>query len=101
MTSLPDVYGKWISNYGISAFRVDTARHVDDKFFKNWSPLIQAKAKSSNINDFTIFGEVFDYSVFNLMTYVRQNKIQTVLDLLRDYFREYRPKEYLFNGFGG
>ena len=75
-----DVYGKWISNYGISAFRVDTARHVDDKFFKNWSPLIQAKAKSSNINDFTIFGEVFDYSVFNLMTYVRQNKIQTVLD---------------------
>ena len=75
-----DVYGKWISNYGISAFRVDTARHVDDKFFKNWSPLIQAKAKSSNIKDFTIFGEVFDYSIFNLMTYVRQNKIQTVLD---------------------
>jgi glycosidase len=75
-----EVYGKWISNYGISGFRVDTARHVDDKFFKNWSPLIQASAKKSNINDFTIFGEVFDYSVFNLMTYVRQNKIQTVLD---------------------
>jgi glycosidase len=75
-----EVYGNWISNYGISGFRVDTARHVDDKFFKNWSPLIQASAKKSNINDFTIFGEVFDYSVFNLMTYVRQNKIQTVLD---------------------
>jgi glycosidase len=75
-----DVFGQWITKYGISGFRVDTARHVDDKFFKNWSPLIQAKAKSSNINDFTIFGEVFDYSVFNLMTYVRQNKIQTVLD---------------------
>ena len=75
-----DVYGKWISTYGISAFRVDTARHVDDKFFKNWSPLIQNTAKKSNINDFTIFGEVFDYSIFNLMTYVRQNKIQTVLD---------------------
>ena len=75
-----DVYGKWISMYGISAFRVDTARHVDDKFFKNWSPLIQNTAKKSNINDFTIFGEVFDYSIFNLMTYVRQNKIQTVLD---------------------
>jgi len=75
-----DVYGKWISTYGISGFRVDTARHVDDKFFKNWSPLIQATAKKSNIKDFTIFGEVFDYSTFNLMTYVRQNKIQTVLD---------------------
>ena len=75
-----DVYGKWISQYGISGFRVDTARHVDDKFFKNWSPLIQATAKKSAIKDFTIFGEVFDYSTFNLMTYVRQNKIQTLLD---------------------
>jgi glycosidase len=75
-----DIYGQWISKYGISAFRVDTARHVDDKFFKNWSPLIQATAKKSNVKDFTIFGEVFDYSTFNLMTYVRQNKIQTILD---------------------
>ena len=75
-----DVYGQWISKYGISGFRVDTARHVDDKFFMNWSPLIQATASKSNIKDFTIFGEVFDYSTFNLMTYVRQNKIQTVLD---------------------
>lgn len=75
-----DVYGRWISKYGISAFRVDTARHVDDKFFKNWSPLIKTTAKESGIKDFTIFGEVFDYSTLNLMTYVRQNKIETVLD---------------------
>jgi len=75
-----DVYGQWISMYGISGFRVDTARHVDDKFFKNWSPLIKATANKANIKDFTIFGEVFDYSTFNLMTYVRQNKIETLLD---------------------
>jgi glycosidase len=75
-----DVYGKWISKYGIAGFRVDTARHVDDNFFKNWSPLIKATAKKSDIKDFTIFGEVFDYSALNLMTYVRQNKIETVLD---------------------
>jgi glycosidase len=75
-----DVYGKWISKYGVSGFRVDTARHVDDNFFKNWSPLIKATAKKSDIKDFTIFGEVYDYSTLNLMTYVRQNKIETVLD---------------------
>jgi alpha-amylase len=75
-----DVYGKWVSTYGISGFRVDTARHVDDQFFKNWSPQIQATAKKSNVKDFTIFGEVFDYSPLNLMEYVRRNKIQTVLD---------------------
>jgi glycosidase len=75
-----DVYGKWITKYGISGFRVDTARHLDDNFFKNWSPLIKETAKKSGIKDFTVFGEVFDYSTLNLMTYVRQNKIETVLD---------------------
>jgi alpha-amylase len=75
-----DVYGKWIKDYGLSGFRVDTARHVDDNFFKNWSPQIDVAAKSVGINDFTIFGEVWDVNPINLMNYIRRNKIQTVLD---------------------
>jgi alpha-amylase len=75
-----DVYGKWIKDYGLSGFRVDTARHVDDNFFKNWSPQIDAAAKSVGINNFTIFGEVWDVNPINLMNYIRRNKIQTVLD---------------------
>jgi glycosidase len=74
------VYSKWLTDYGISGFRVDTARHVDDMFFKNWSPLIQKSAAAAGINNFTIFGEAYDYNPFNLMEYVRRNKIQTVLD---------------------
>ena len=61
-------------------FRVDTARHVDDAFFKNWSPQINEKAASAGIEKFTIFGEVWDVNPINLMNYVRRNKIQTVLD---------------------
>ena len=75
-----DVFGSWIKDYGISGFRVDTARHVDDNFFKNWSPQINAAAQSVGINDFTIFGEVWDVTPINLMNYIRRNKIQTVLD---------------------
>lgn len=75
-----NVYGEWIREYGISGFRVDTARHVDDEFFKHWSPLINAQAKSAGIDNFTTFGEVFDVNPINLMNYVRRNKIQTVLD---------------------
>jgi len=74
------VYSKWLTDYGISGFRVDTARHVDDKFFKNWSPLIQKSAAVAGIDNFTIFGEAYEYNPFNLMEYVRRNKIQTVLD---------------------
>ena len=75
-----DVYGKWIKDYSLSGFRVDTARHVDDNFFKNWSPQIDAAAKSVGIDNFTIFGEVWDVNPINLMNYIRRNKIQTVLD---------------------
>jgi glycosidase len=74
------VYGQWIKDYGFVGFRVDTARHVDDNFFKNWSPQINAQAASVGINNFTTFGEVWDVNPINLMNYVRRNKIQTVLD---------------------
>ena len=75
-----DVYGKWIKDYGIAGFRVDTARHVDDNFFKNWIPLIRSSAKEVGISNFTVFGEVYEPNPIELMTYVRRNKIPTVLD---------------------
>jgi glycosidase len=75
-----DVYGQWIKNYGFAGFRVDTAKHVDNQFFKNWQPLIQQTATAAGIPNFTIFGEVSESNPFSLMPYVRENKIQTVLD---------------------
>jgi glycosidase len=75
-----DVYGQWIKEYGFVGFRVDTARHVDDSFFKHWSPQINATAATVGIDKFTTFGEVWDVNPINLMNYVRRNKIQTVLD---------------------
>lgn len=74
------VYGQWIKDFGFQGFRVDTARHVDDNFFKNWSPQINSQAASMGISKFTIFGEVWDFDPINLMNYVRRNGIQTVLD---------------------
>ena len=75
-----NVYSEWIKKYGFEGFRVDTARHVDNDFFKNWSPGIKSAAESTGINNFTIFGEVYDVNPMNLVTYVREKKIETVLD---------------------
>lgn len=75
-----DVYGQWIKNYGFAGFRVDTAKHVDTQFFKNWQPLIQQTAKEAGMPKFTVFGEVSESNPFSLMPYVREIKIQTVLD---------------------
>ena len=74
------MYSEWIKKYGFEGFRVDTARHVDNDFFKNWSPGVDSAAKSAGINNFTIFGEVYDVNPMNLVNFVRERKIQTVLD---------------------
>ncbi len=75
-----EVYGSWIKRFGFAGFRVDTARHVDDSFFRNWSPLIQEQARDAGIHGFTIFGEVWEQSPTDLMKYLRVNKLQTALD---------------------
>lgn len=75
-----DVYGSWIERFGFAGFRVDTARHLDNEFFKNWSPLVKQRASTAGIGKFTIFGEVWEQSPIELVRYVRENKIETVLD---------------------
>lgn len=75
-----EVYGDWIEQYGLAGFRVDTAKHVDEKFFANWNPLILSRAEKAGINNFTIFGEVWDTNPANLMRYIREENIPTALD---------------------
>lgn len=75
-----DVYGQWIKKYGFVGFRVDTARHVDNEFFKHWSPGINKEASAIGINNFTTFGEVWDINPVNLVGYIRDRGLQTVLD---------------------
>ena len=77
---LAAIYGDWIEKYGFVGFRVDTARHLDDQFFKNWSPQINLIAEKSGIANFTIFGEVWEPSPIALMPYIRVNKMQSALD---------------------
>lgn len=75
-----DVYGEWIKKYGFAGFRVDTARHVDNDFFKNWSPGINQAAAEVGIKNFTIFGEVWDINPINLVGFIRDKGLQTALD---------------------
>jgi glycosidase len=75
-----DVYGEWIKKYGFEGFRVDTARHLDRDFFKNWNPLINQSAEVAGIENFTIFGEVWETSPLYLVEFVRTLKMNAALD---------------------
>ena len=54
-----DIYGRWIDEFGIDGFRIDTAKHVNPEFWQAFVPAMQARAAARGIPNFHIFGEVY------------------------------------------
>ncbi|MFT3905854.1 MAG: alpha-amylase family glycosyl hydrolase [Steroidobacteraceae bacterium] len=54
-----DIYGKWIDDYGLDGFRIDTAKHVNPEFWQAFVPAMRARAAAQGIANFHIFGEIF------------------------------------------
>ncbi|ADG11384.1 alpha-amylase [Caulobacter segnis] len=75
-----EVYGRWIDDFGIDGFRIDTARHVNPEFWRAFVPAMLARAKAKGIPNFHIFGEVFDPDVAILASHTRVDKLPAVLD---------------------
>lgn len=78
-----DIFGSWIDRYGVDGFRIDTAKHVNDEFWRAFTPAMLDRAKNKGIPNFHIFGEVFTDSpsdVSLLARYTRSAGLPTVLD---------------------
>ncbi|MGH1558042.1 alpha-amylase family glycosyl hydrolase [Caulobacter segnis] len=44
-----EIYGKWIDDFGVDGFRIDTARHVNPEFWQAFVPAMLARAKARGI----------------------------------------------------
>ncbi|MBV9930531.1 MAG: alpha-amylase [Alphaproteobacteria bacterium] len=75
-----EIYGRWIDEFGIDGFRVDTARHVNPEFWQAFVPAMLARAKARGIPNFHIFGEVFDPDPAALAVHTRVDGFPAVLD---------------------
>jgi hypothetical protein len=76
-----EIYGKWIDDYGIDGFRIDTAKHVNAEFWQAFVPAILARAAARGIPNFHVFGEVatgMDPAL--LAEHTRVDKLPAVLD---------------------
>lgn len=80
VNGLAQVYGDWIRKYKIDGFRIDTAKHVNRAFFRAWIPKIRAAAREAGVENFEIFGEVFDPSALNLIPFIRDRGLPNLLD---------------------
>jgi glycosidase len=103
-----DIYGKWIDDFGIDGYRIDTAQHVDPAFWQAFVPAILARAKAKGIPNFHIFGEVFtgDLDVARLAAHTRVDKLPAVLDFaferaVADTVARGAPTSELFHMFFG
>jgi glycosidase len=77
-----DIFGKWIDDFGVDGFRIDTAQHVDAAFWQAFVPAMLARARAKGIPNFHIFGEVFTDQVdpARLAEHTRVDKLPAVLD---------------------
>lgn len=75
-----DVYTRWIADFGIDGYRIDTARHVDPAFWRAFVPAVLDFARAHGRPNFHIFGEAFDADPAVLARHTRVDKLPAVLD---------------------
>ena len=73
-----DLWSQWIRDYRLDGFRLDTVRHVNPAFWRAFLPAVQLAARDAGVDDFSIFGEVFDPAT--TASTVRRLGMESVLD---------------------
>jgi glycosidase len=75
-----DIYKEWIRKYRIDGFRVDTVKHVNIEFWREFVPAMRDYARKIGIPHFFVFGEVFSGDPEILSYYTREGRMDSVLD---------------------
>ena len=74
------VYQNWINNTGVDGFRIDTAKHVNEAFWKSFLPAMRSAASSTGKSNFPMWGEVWDGNVYNTSYWIKNAGYNEVLD---------------------
>jgi glycosidase len=75
-----DIYGRWIDDFRVDGFRIDTARHVNPEFWQAFVPAMQKRAAAAGVSNFHIFGEVMNAKPSVLAQHTRVDGLPAVND---------------------
>lgn len=75
-----DVYETWVKDAGVDGFRIDTVKHVNMDFWKQFGPALQGYAASVGNDDFFMFGEVYDADPRFMSQYTTEGRLQATVD---------------------
>lgn len=75
-----DIYRDWITEFRIDGFRIDTAKHVNPEFWQAFLPAILEHAEQEGVENFHVFGEVYDPEPAALARYSWTDDFPALLD---------------------
>ncbi len=103
---LIEVFSWWIEQTNIDGFRIDTVKHIEHEFWREFTAGIRKNAAAMGKNNFLMFGEVFDGNDELLGSYTRKGELDSVFyfshkfQVFDDVFKRNQPTtkiEELYN----
>ncbi|MFH9572650.1 pullulanase-type alpha-1,6-glucosidase [Streptomyces sp. NPDC017454] len=84
------IYQRWVRDFDIDGFRIDTVKHVNMEFWTQWATALDTYAAKKGRDDFFMFGEVYSADTAVTSPYVTQGRLDSTLDFpFQDAARAY------------
>ncbi|GHH30910.1 1,4-alpha-glucan branching enzyme [Streptomyces lanatus] len=80
VTGMEKIYQRWVRDFDIDGFRIDTVKHVNMEFWTQWATALDAYAAKQGRDDFFMFGEVYSADTSITSPYVTQGRLDATLD---------------------
>lgn len=93
VSGMKRIYEKWVRDFDVDGFRIDTAKHVDLDFWTQWATALDAYAAERGREDFFMFGEVYSADTAVTAPYVTRGRLDATLDFpFQDAVRQYASR---------
>ncbi|TXS29433.1 pullulanase-type alpha-1,6-glucosidase [Streptomyces sp. ms191] len=77
---MEQIYQRWVRDFDIDGFRIDTVKHVNTEFWTQWATALDAYARKRGRDDFFMFGEVYSADPAVTAPYVTEGRLDATLD---------------------
>ncbi|MHC0430912.1 pullulanase-type alpha-1,6-glucosidase [Streptomyces sp. O3] len=74
------IYQRWVKDFDIDGFRIDTVKHVNTEFWTQWATTLDRYAAKRGREDFFMFGEVYSADPAINAEYVTEGRLDATLD---------------------
>ncbi|MFE7208855.1 pullulanase-type alpha-1,6-glucosidase [Streptomyces sp. NPDC057611] len=90
VSGMEKIYQRWVKDFGVDGFRIDTVKHVDMEFWTQWATALDTYAAAHGRKDFFMFGEVYSADTSVNAPYVTEGRLDATLDFpFQDAARAY------------